>query len=222
MQNWKHTITRHALMFGEKEACFLYEHGNKYSVTTYLDGACYDAGLAAATLEEAMEKAIKWYVDRLQKSIIMHNKTIAQYEAQIMQFDPAGNGNRLEAMEPLKQRDKLLEEKWLELEDVPFDPETEKLEAPFLHFPAGTDKEDIWHWFDERHSKGIVHLLYHEGIEHYPELQKLFHRRACCFDCDSETCALNPEGVCLYPLLYGNAPEWDDHDGCKGFLYKEA
>lgn len=47
-------------------------------------------------------------------------------------------------------------------------------------------------------------------------------RRACCFNCDSETCALNPDGVCLYPLLYGNSPEWDDHDGCKGFLYKEG
>lgn len=128
----------------------------------------------------------------------------------------------LQDMETLKQRNKLLEDKWLELENIPFNPETEKSEAPFMHFPIGTDKEVIWHWFDERHSKGIVHLLYHEGIEHYPELQKLFHRRACCFNCDSETCALNPEGVCLYPLLYGNAPEWDDHDGCKGFLYKEG
>lgn len=128
----------------------------------------------------------------------------------------------LHEMATLKQRDKLLEEKWLELEDVPVNPETEKLEAPFMHFPIGTDKEDIWHWFDERHSKGIVHLLYHEGIEHYPELQKLFHRRACCFECDSETCALNPEGICLYPLLYGSVPEYVDDVGCKGFLYKEG
>lgn len=127
----------------------------------------------------------------------------------------------LHEMSTLKQRDKLLEEKWLELEDVPVNPETEKLEAPFLHFPIGTDKEDIWHWFDERHSKGIIHLLYHEGIEHYPELQKLFHRHQCCFNCDSETCALNPEGICLHPLLYGNVPEYVDDEGCKGWLPKE-
>ena len=127
----------------------------------------------------------------------------------------------LQYMDPLKQRDKLLEEKWLELEDVPVNPETEKLEAPFMHFPVGTDKEEIWRWFDERHSKGIVHLLYHEGIEHYPELQKLFHRRACCFECDSELCAFNPDGVCLFHLLYGKAPEYDDHSGCKGFLPRE-
>ena len=126
------------------------------------------------------------------------------------------------AMDTLKQRDKLLEEKWLELENIPFDPETEKLESPFMHFPIGTDKEDIWHWFDERHSKGIVHLLYYEGIEHYPELQKLFHRHQCCFNCDSETCALNPDGVCLYPLLYGEVPTFDDWEkGCSGFIYKE-
>ena len=123
-----------------------------------------------------------------------------------------------ENMDTLKQRDKLLEEKWLELEDVPVDPETEKLEAPFMHFPTGTDKEDIWHWFDERHSKGVVHLLYHEGIEHYPELQKLFHRHQCCFNCDSTICALNPEGVCLYPLLYGTVPEYVDELGCMGWL----
>ena len=53
-----------------------------------------------------------------------------------------------------------LEQLWDELEDIPMDPETEQLEAPFLDFGVGTDREDIWHWFDERHSKGVVYLLY--------------------------------------------------------------
>ena len=39
-------------------------------------------------------------------------------------------------------------------------PETECMEAPFLDFPAGTPREDIWRWFDERHSKGVAYLLY--------------------------------------------------------------
>lgn len=63
-------------------------------------------------------------------------------------------------MATLEERDRVLERLWSELEDVPMDPDTECLEAPFLHFPIGTQREDIWHWFDQRHSKGVVHLLY--------------------------------------------------------------
>ena len=124
-------------------------------------------------------------------------------------------------METLKERDQLLEHLWDLLEDVPMNPDTEKLEEAFLHFPAGTDRNDIWGWFDKRHSKGVVYLLYREGIEHYPELQKLFHRHACCFNCDSETCAFNPEGVCMYPILYGKVPVFEDDAGCHGWLPKE-
>ena len=124
-------------------------------------------------------------------------------------------------METLKERDRKLESLWDKFADVPMDPDTEKMCEPFMHFPAGTDREEIWKWFDERHSKGVVHLLYLEGIDHYPELQKLFHRRACCFDCDCETCAFNPEGVCMYPILYGVVPGYVDDVGCKGFVYKE-
>lgn len=124
-------------------------------------------------------------------------------------------------MRTLKERDRELESLWDKFADVPMDPDTEKMCEPFMHFPAGTDREDIWKWFDERYSKGVVHLLYREGIDHYPELQKLFHRRACCFDCESETCAFNPDGVCMYPVLYGVVPEFEDGVGCHGFVYKE-
>lgn len=31
--------------------------------------------------------------------------------------------------------------------------------AYLVYFDIGTPREDIWHWFDERHSKGVVHLL---------------------------------------------------------------
>lgn len=74
-------------------------------------------------------------------------------------------------MEPLQERDAALEQIWKQFADHPINPETEKIEAPFLHLPmsnddyfvsfdAGTTKEDIWRWFDERHSKGVVYLLY--------------------------------------------------------------
>ena len=63
-------------------------------------------------------------------------------------------------METLSERDAVLESLWRQLADIPMNPETEKMEEPFMDFPVGTDREDIWHWFDERHSKGVVYLLY--------------------------------------------------------------
>lgn len=56
-------------------------------------------------------------------------------------------------------RDAALVEIWQQLTDVPMDPETECLEVPFYDWPAGTHREEIWHWFDERHSKGVAYLL---------------------------------------------------------------
>lgn len=59
----------------------------------------------------------------------------------------------------LNERDAELERLWAEFGDVPMNPETECMEAPFLGFPAGAHREEIWHWFDERHSKGVSYLL---------------------------------------------------------------
>lgn len=59
--------------------------------------------------------------------------------------------------------DSALEAKWIELTDVPFD-ENEKgeliLAEDWWEFPAGTSREDIWHYFDTHHSKGVHWLLY--------------------------------------------------------------
>ena len=57
--------------------------------------------------------------------------------------------------------DKGLESMWSGLTDVPFDEgETDMLLAEdWFGFPKGTAREDIWHWFDEHHSKGAGYLL---------------------------------------------------------------
>lgn len=56
-----------------------------------------------------------------------------------------------------------IEELWRQFEDVPMNPITEEIEEDFLHFPIGTSREEIWHWFDEQHSMGINYLLYEMG-----------------------------------------------------------
>lgn len=55
--------------------------------------------------------------------------------------------------------DELLEDVWRTLIGVSVGEEDEKLEQNWFLFKIGTDREDIWHWFDERYSKGIGYLL---------------------------------------------------------------
>lgn len=63
--------------------------------------------------------------------------------------------------------DLLIEKWWDELTDIPFK-ETMGghllLEYDWLLFKAGTEREDIWHWFDKVHSKGVHYLLYERGV----------------------------------------------------------
>lgn len=63
-------------------------------------------------------------------------------------------------IEPIKYSQRDIEILWDHFEDVAIDPETEKLDEDFFIWKKGTDKEDIWHWFDERYRKGIYYLLY--------------------------------------------------------------
>ena len=59
----------------------------------------------------------------------------------------------------LEEQDHELEELWSQFEDIPMDPVTEYIEDPFLSWPAGTHREVIWKWFDERHRKGVRGLV---------------------------------------------------------------
>ena len=71
----------------------------------------------------------------------------------------------LTEIETLRDRDEALEELWAQLEDIPVDSDGKHLLEPFMGWGSGTDKEEIWHWFDRRHSKGIGYLLYSDGID---------------------------------------------------------
>ena len=60
----------------------------------------------------------------------------------------------LSEIEPLRDRDEALEELWEQFGDIPMNPETECIEVPFMGWGVGIHREEIWHWFDVRHSKG--------------------------------------------------------------------
>lgn len=54
--------------------------------------------------------------------------------------------------------DEALEKMWDELEDVPVD-ENECIDIDWHGWSKGTHREEIWHWFDERYSKGFGWLM---------------------------------------------------------------
>lgn len=62
-----------------------------------------------------------------------------------------------------KLNDQEAEKQWKNLTDIPFDEDEEGrllIAEDWLHFEKGTEREDIWHWFDDLHSKGVHYLLY--------------------------------------------------------------
>lgn len=125
-------------------------------------------------------------------------------------------------MRTLRERDALLEELWKQFGDVPMNPSTETMETPFLDFPAGTSRIDIWHWFDKRHSKGIAYLLYGTPVERTPESSKLLYLKQLCEECESSSCQFNHGGECRFALVHERKPRITDEDGCIDYDYQEG
>ena len=48
---------------------------------------------------------------------------------------------------------------WDELTDVPMDPETECIESDWKQFPAGTHREEIWHWIEDTYNVSVAEDL---------------------------------------------------------------
>lgn len=48
---------------------------------------------------------------------------------------------------------------WEDFGDVLLNPETECLERSFYHFPCGTSRYDIWHWFEYTFECSVVDLV---------------------------------------------------------------
>lgn len=81
----------------------------------------------------------------------------------------------LQEIDTLRDRDEELEELWEQFGDVPMNPETECIEEQFMGWGPGIHREEIWHWFDRRHSKGIAYLLYKNEFDRTPEAAKLLY-----------------------------------------------
>lgn len=54
-----------------------------------------------------------------------------------------------------EEYDNTLDIMWEELGDIPVNEEGTKIEQDFYIWKKGTEKEDVWHWFDVRVTGGI-------------------------------------------------------------------
>lgn len=64
-----------------------------------------------------------------------------------------------EYIDPYSKTPEELRELWAELGDVAVDDDGMLLE-PWLGYEAGTDREEIWHDFDEAYPSGVAALMY--------------------------------------------------------------
>lgn len=120
----------------------------------------------------------------------------------------------LDEVTTLQDRDKAMEELWEQFGDVSMNPETECIEEEFRGFPVGTNREEIWHWFDERYSKGIAYLMYDGGEDYVPESCRLYGLKKLCGECESTDCQFNHNGECRVALVHERKPRITDEDGC--------
>lgn len=119
----------------------------------------------------------------------------------------------VQEIEPLRDRDEELEEIWSLFGDVPMNPETECLEEPFMGWGAGIHREEIWNWFDRRHSKGVVFLLMGAELDR-EKVNKLIKLGDMCDECESTDCAYNHDGICRFALVRERRPRITEDDGC--------
>lgn len=82
------------------------------------------------------------YAERMEglEHVISHESSFERAQKAQAEYD------RLKAVNDL----------WEEFGEVPMDPVTECIEAPFRDFPAGTHREEVWHWFEEKFSLSVA------------------------------------------------------------------
>lgn len=74
------------------------------------------------------------------------------------------------------ERDRELEKLWDEMIDVPFDEDENGdmyLSRDYGPFHKDDCREEIWHWFDERHSRGVHYLLYERAAGEKPMINAM-------------------------------------------------
>lgn len=122
---------------------------------------------ALKEIKDSAESSEEDYFDFLEMNNLKDSKeNLQKYVKQILDFCKSmiSCDGRCECsrVEYYLVNNSYIQKKWDELEDVPFNEQEYKpvLSEDWFIFDKGTEREDIWHWFDEYHSKGVFWLLY--------------------------------------------------------------
>jgi len=108
------------------------------------------------------------YCDAL--SYMEENLTFAEYEEMNSFFGwlmknqlTIGHGNYWFQYQSYKMNEpKSVKALWAELGDIPVNDDGE-IQLGFVDFPPGTDREEIWHWFEETFDVSIANLMNLKG-----------------------------------------------------------
>ena len=57
-----------------------------------------------------------------------------------------------------------LKKLWELFAEIPIT-DADEIEEEYLGFPAGTNRFDVWHWFDEHWPRGVYNLAYEGGCD---------------------------------------------------------
>lgn len=63
---------------------------------------------------------------------------------------------RIENIKSDNDIDNFLAALWDEFSNIPVDEDSDTIDDSFYIWKKGTDKTDIWHWFDNNHSLGLA------------------------------------------------------------------
>lgn len=84
---------------------------------------------------------------------------ICQYEAILTNHTNEHSFEELASIEENLFTARHIVDLWEEFGDVPMDPRLEITEKDWHHFPAGTHRETIWHWFENHFDISIAEDL---------------------------------------------------------------
>lgn len=96
---------------------------------------------------EIVKEIISWF-EKYEDSNVSFNTTMENAVGQVV--------------DELILDDEKLEILWDQFSDVQID-DDECILEDFIGFSFGTHREEVWHWFDKYHSKGVVALMYQDG-----------------------------------------------------------
>lgn len=92
---------------------------------------------------------------------------IAALEAALLNSEDISPWDRASILEDKYEYERIWD-LWQEFGDVPMDPETECIESEWHEFPAGTNREEIWHWFEEHFGLSVARNLMGQGCRFQP------------------------------------------------------